>query len=149
MVHRRFICSCSHVHRRVRHATTRRFVVEQNDTRLAEYMVEYTFVLLPSVKDEDFEPGKPLLEDAGFELTQAHFGAFDLQHLFSKRIRSKDNPDQYVWQIRILETSMMTATATEDAIYEMLHEEVSRTLAPIGIPVSRAVLKEISVVPSR
>jgi hypothetical protein len=137
------------VHRRVRHATTRRFVVEQNDTRLAEYTVEYTFVLLPGVNDEDFEPGKSLLEDAGFGLTQAHFGAFGLQHRFSKRIRSKDNPDQYVWQIRILETSSMTVTATDDAIYESLHQEVSRTLAPAGIPVSRTILEEIAVAPSR
>jgi hypothetical protein len=137
------------VHRRVRHGNTRRFVVEQNDTKLAEYTVEYTFALLPGAKDEDFEPGESLLRDAGFALTQAHFGAFVLQHRFSKRIRSKDNPDQYVWQIRILETSMMTVTATEDAIYESLHEEVSRTLAPFGIPVSRTILKEIAAAESR
>ena len=123
--------------------------MEQDDKRLAEYTVEYTFVLLPGVKDEDFEPGKSLLRDASFALTQAHFGAFDLQHRFSKRISSKDNPDQYVWQIRILETSSMTVNATEDAIYESLHEEVSRTLAPFGIPVSRTILKETAVATSR
>jgi hypothetical protein len=123
--------------------------VEQNDTRLAEYTVEYTFVLLPGVNDEDFEPGKSLLEDAGFGLTQAHFGAFGLQHRFSKRIRSKDNPDQYVWQIRILEIGMSTVNATEDAIFERLHEEVRGALAPFGIPVSRAILKEIAAAESQ
>jgi hypothetical protein len=123
--------------------------VAQEDSRLAEYLVEYTIALLPDVKDEDFKPGQHLLRDAGFSLTQAHFGAFDLQHLFSKRIRSKDNPDQYVWQIRILETSMMTVNATEDAIFERLHDEVSRTLAPFGISVSRTILKEIAAAESQ
>jgi len=116
---------------------------------LAEYLVEYTIALLPDVKDEDFKPGQHLLRDAGFSLTQAHFGAFDLQHRFLKRIRSKDNPDQYVWQIRILETSMMTVNATEDAIFERLHELVRGALAPFGIPVSRTILKEIAAAESQ
>jgi hypothetical protein len=123
--------------------------VAQEDPRLAEYLVEYTIALLPDVKDEDFKPGQHLLRDAGFSLTQAHFGAFDLQHRFLKRIHSKDNPDQYVWQIRILETSMMTVNATEDAIFERLDEEASRTLAPFGISVSRTILKEIAAAESQ
>jgi hypothetical protein len=121
--------------------------VEQNDTRLAEYLVEYTIVLLPDVKEEDFKPGQHFLRH--FSLTQAHFAAFDLEHRFLKRVRSKDDPDQYVWQIRILEISMRTISATEDAIFERLHEAVRGALSPFGIPVSRAILKEIAATESQ
>jgi hypothetical protein len=116
---------------------------------LAEYLVEYTIALLPDVKEEDFKPGQHFLRDASFSLTQAHFGGFALEHRFLKRVRSKDDPDQYVWQIRILETFMMTVNATEDAIFERLHEEVRRALAPFGIPVSRAILKELAAAESQ
>ncbi len=119
----------------------------RNDTRLAEYLVEYTIALLPDVKEEDFKPGERFLSH--FSLTQAHFAAFDLEHRFLKRVRSKDNPDQYVWQIRILETGMMTVSATEDAIFERLHEVVRGALTPFGIPVSRAILKEIAAAESQ
>jgi hypothetical protein len=137
------------VYRWIRRVTARRFVVAQNDTRLAEYLVEYTIALLPDVKEEDFKPGQPFLNDGSFQLTEPHFAAFDLEHRFLKRVRSKDDPDQYVWQIRILEISSRTVNATEDAIFERLQEEVSRTLAPFGIPVSRAILKEIAAASSR
>jgi hypothetical protein len=123
--------------------------VAQEDMRLAEYLVEYTITLLPDVKEEDFKPGQHLLRDAGFSLTQAHFGAFDLEHRFLKRVRSEDDPDQYVWQIRILEISQMTINTTEDDMFERLHEEVSRTLAPFGVLGSRIILKEIAAAESR
>ncbi len=121
--------------------------MEREDERLAEYTVEYTFVLLPDTKEEDFKPGESLLRDAGFELTQAHFGSFDLEHRFSKRVRSEDDPDQCVWQIRILDSNL-TLHATEDQMFEMLDEEVRRTLAPFGVPVSRTILKEIAAASS-
>lgn len=114
----------------------------QQDEQLADYVVEYTIALLPDVKDEDFKPRR-VLKDAGFALTQAHFGSFDLQHRFLKRIRSEDDPEHYVWQIRIF-NGMLTVNATEDGVLERLHDEVTRTLAPVGIPVSRTVLKEIN-----
>jgi hypothetical protein len=44
---------------------------------------------------------------------------------------------------------MMTVNATEDAIFERLHVEVSRTLAPFGISVSRTILKEIAAAESQ
>jgi hypothetical protein len=135
------------VHRRIRRGTARRFVVAQNDPKLAEYLVEYTIALLPDVKEEDFKPGQDFL--GRFSLTQAHFAAFDLEHRFLKRVRSKDDPDQYVWQIRILEIGMSTVNATEDAIFERLDEEVRGALAPFGIPVSRAILKEIAAAESQ
>jgi len=135
------------VHKPIRRDTARRFVVAQNDTSLTEYLVEYTITLLPDVKEEDFKPEQRFLRH--FSLTQAHFGAFKLEHRFLKRVRSKDNPDQYVWQIRILETGMMTVSATEDAIFERLHEEVRGALTPFGIPVSRAILKEIAAAESQ
>jgi hypothetical protein len=50
--------------------------VAQEDKRLAEYLVEYMIALLPDVKEEDFKPGQHLLREAGFSLTQAHFGAY-------------------------------------------------------------------------
>jgi hypothetical protein len=134
------------VYRRIRRVTARRFIVAQNDTGLAEYLVEYTIALLPDVKEEDFNPRQHFFRH--FELTQAHFAAFSLEHRFLKRVRSKDDPDQYVWQIRILEISMRTSLATEDAIFERLHESVGGALAPFGIPVSRAILKEIAVAES-
>jgi hypothetical protein len=127
----------------------RRFIVAQEDPRLTECLVEYTITLLPDVKDEDFKPGQHLLRDANFSITEAHFGAFDLEHHFLKRIRSKDNPDQYVWQIRILDASMMTINATDDAVFEKLHEEVSRTLIPFGSLVSQTILKEIAAAESQ
>jgi hypothetical protein len=121
--------------------------VEQKDMNLAEYLVEYTIVLLPDVKEEDFKPGKDFLRH--FSLTQAHFGAFNLEHRFLKRVRSKDNADQYAWQIRILEISMRTVSATEEAIFERLDELVRGALAPFGIPVSRTILKEIAAAESQ
>jgi hypothetical protein len=135
------------VHRRISRFTARRFVVAQEDTKLAEYLVEYTIALLPDVKEEDFKPGENFLRH--FSLTQAHFAAFDLEHRFLRRIRSEDDSDQYVWQIRIVEISMRTVNATEDAIFERLHELVRRALAPFGIPVSRAILKEIAAAESQ
>ena len=54
-----------------------------------------------------------------------------------------------MWQIRILEISMRTVNATEDAIFERLHELFRRALAPFGIPVSRAILKEIAAAESQ
>ena len=114
----------------------------QQDEQLADYVVEYRISLLPDVKDEDFRPRRAL-NDAGFSLTQAHFGSFELEHRFLKRIRSEDDPDQYVWQIRI-SNGMMTVNATEDNVLARLHDEVTRTLAPVGIPVSRTVMKEIN-----
>jgi hypothetical protein len=122
--------------------------VAQKGTRLAEYLVEYTIALLPDVNEEDFKPGQHFLRDASFSLTQAHFGMFDLEHRFLKRVRSKDNPDQYVWQIRIFDPSLIGSTTEED-MFERLHEEVSRTLAPFGIPVSRTILKETTAAESQ
>ena len=119
----------------------------QEDTKLAEWVIEYTVALIPDAKEEDFKPGQRFLRH--FSLTQAHFGAFKLEHRFLKRVRSKDDPDQYVWQIRILETGMMTVNATEDAIFERLHELVRGALAPFGIPVSRTILKEIAAAESQ
>ncbi len=122
-------------------------MAQTNNARLAEYLVEYTIALLPEVKEEDFKPGQDFL--GHFSLTQAHFAAFDLEHRFLKRVRSKDAPDQYVWQIRILEIFMRTGSATEDAIFERLHELVRGALAPFGIPVSRAIFKELGAAESR
>lgn len=120
----------------------------QTDTQSAEYVVEYTIALLPDVKAEDFEPGQALLEDVQFSLTQAHFGMFDLEHRFLRRVRSKDNPDQYVWQIRMFDVSLLM-NVTEEDMFERLHEEVSRTLTSLGIPVSRTILKEIGTAQTR
>ena len=117
----------------------------QNDTRLAEYLVEYTIALLPDVKEEDFNPRQHFFRH--FELTQAHFAGFSLEHRFLKRVRSKDDPDQYVWQIRILEAHL-TISATEDHMFDRLDELVRGTLAPFGIPVSRTILKEIAAAES-
>ena len=38
---------------------------------------------------------------------------------------------------------------TEDNMFESLHEEVRRTLAPFGILVSRTILKEIGAAETR
>jgi len=54
-----------------------------------------------------------------------------------------------VWQIRILDASMMTINATDDAVFEKLHEEVSRTLIPFGSLVSQTILKEIAAAESQ
>ena len=119
----------------------------QEDTRLAEWLIEYTVALLPDVKEEDFEPGQRLLRDRTFELTFRPIGAFSLEHRFLKRVRSKDDADQYVWQIRILEAHL-TISATEDHMFDRLDELVRATLAPFGIPVSRTILKEIAAAES-
>jgi hypothetical protein len=120
--------------------------VAQEDTKLAEWVIEYTVALIPDAKEEDFKPERRFLRD--FSLTFPHFGAFDLEHRYLKRVRSKDDTDQYVWQIRIL-TDARTINTTEDQMFERLDGQVRGTLAPFGILVSRTILKEIAAAESR
>ena len=120
----------------------------QTDEQLAEYVIVYTITLLPDVKDEDFEPGQTFLENAFFTLTKAHFGLFDLEHRFLKRVRSEDHADRYMWQIRLFNVQLISST-TEDDMFAELDNEVRRSLTSFGIPVSRTILQEIGAAQTR
>jgi len=133
--------------RRIRRVGVRRFVVaEEKPVRVSGHLVEYT-TTLPDVKDEDFKPRQHLFRN--FSMTAPHFGVFNLEHRFLKRVRSKDTPNQYVWQIRILDGSGVTIFTTEEQVFEKLDGEVSGRLAPFGSVVSRTILKEIAAAESR
>ena len=121
-------------------------MAEEKPVRVSGHLVEYT-ITLPDVKDEDFKPRQHLFRN--FSMTEAHFGVFNLEHRFLKRVRSKDTPNQYVWQIRILDGSGVTLFTTEEQVFEKLDGEVSGRLAPFGSVVSRTILKEIAAAESR
>ena len=121
-------------------------MAQEKPVRVTGHLVEYT-ITLPDVKDEDFKPRQHLFRN--FSITAPHFGVFNLEHRFLKRVRSKDTPDQYVWQIRILDASSITIFTTEDDVFEKLHEAVSGRLVPFGSVVSRTILKEIAAAESQ
>ena len=121
-------------------------MAEEKPVRVSGHLVEYT-TTLPDVKDEDFKPRQHLFRN--FSMTAPHFGVFNLEHRFLKRVRSKDTPNQYVWQIRILDGSGVTIFTTEEQVFEKLDGEVSGRLAPFGSVVSRTILKEIAAAESR